>query len=84
MNIKNYLQKTRTTTADFAHGIGVSPALVYQWMNGIRPIAVQHCLAITASTGGKVGLTELRPKDWHLLWPDATPPKRRKPSTVPP
>ena len=58
------------TPAGLAKAIDVSPALVHQWRSGIRPVPVQHCLAIHRATKGAVTPRDLRPDDWHLIWPD--------------
>ena len=50
--------------------LGVQPPTVHQWRNGIRPVPVDKCLAIEKATGGLVTRKQLRPKDWHLIWPD--------------
>lgn len=50
------------TKAAFAKAIGnVNPALVWQWANGIRPVAAHHCIAIETATELKVTRHDLRP-----------------------
>jgi DNA-binding transcriptional regulator YdaS (Cro superfamily) len=44
-----------------ASALGVSPSLVWQWLNGKRPVAASHCRAIEAATNGAVTRYELRP-----------------------
>ena len=62
------------TQAGLAKAIDVSPAIVHQWRNGARPVPVQHCLSIERATEGSVTRRDLRPDDWHLIWPElATP-----------
>ena len=70
MDLKNYLIESDTKKAEFARAINVSAALLHQWIEGIRPVAIQHCPAIEKQTGGKVTRKELRPDDWHKIWPD--------------
>ena len=45
--------------AALALAIGVSPQLVWQWVNGRRPVAPRHCIPIETATG--VTRYELRP-----------------------
>lgn len=70
MNLKNYLIESGTKKAEFARAINVSPALLHQWIENIRPVAIRHCPAIEGETGGKVTRQELRPDDWHKIWPE--------------
>lgn len=50
--------------------LGVKPPTVSQWANGHRPVPVQHCVAIERATAGAVTRRDLRPDDWHLIWPE--------------
>lgn len=70
MNLKNYLIESGTKKAEFARAINVSPALLHQWIENIRPVAIRHCPAIEGETSGKVTRQELRPDDWHKIWPE--------------
>ena len=70
MDLKNYLIESDTKKAEFARAINVSAALLHQWLEGIRPVAIQHCPTIEKQTCGKVTRKELRPDDWHKIWPE--------------
>lgn len=50
--------------------VGVSAGAVSHWVRGYRPIPVERCAAIEVATGGKVTRRDLRPDDWHLIWPE--------------
>lgn len=50
--------------------IGVSPSYVSQLIAGDRPIPVERCPAIERATSGAVTRRDLRPDDWHLIWPE--------------
>lgn len=53
---------------------GVTSQAVSQWVRGIRPIPVERCAVIERATNGVVTRRDLRPDDWHLIWPElATP-----------
>lgn len=51
-----------------AAAIGVSPQAVSNWKQ--REVPIEHCAAIEKASGGVVTRKELRPKDWHLIWPE--------------
>ena len=48
----------------------VSPPTVNQWVKGSRPVPIEHCTAIEQATGGVVKRWDLRPDDWHRIWPE--------------
>ena len=49
--------------------LGVTYGQVYQWSIGVRGVPVRYCQAIVELTEGQVKLQDLRPTDWHLVWP---------------
>lgn len=53
-----------------AHLLGVSCPTVSQWASGVRPTPVNRCVAIEQATAGAVTRKDLRPDDWHLIWPE--------------
>ena len=68
MNLKKYMEEMPISI--LAADLGVSPAVVYQWMKGIRPVPIRRCHRVVEATGGLVTLKDLRPNDWHLIWPE--------------
>ena len=58
-----------------AKTVGVAPAQVSQWVNGLRPVPAHYCLAIERATSGAVTRADLRPDDYWLIWPDLQAPK---------
>jgi len=85
MDISTYLINTGRAQSEFARAIGVPSTLLYQWLNGLRPVAAKHCVKIERETAGQVTRQELRPKDWHDYWPElATPAKRRRQTSAAP
>lgn len=68
MNLQNYLAST--TQSAFAEMVGVSQGMIHQWAAGIRPVSAEQCVVIERVTGGEVTRQELRPTDWHLIWPE--------------
>ncbi len=56
--------------AALARQVGVKPPTVQQWASGTRPVAIERCVAIEMATKGAVTRKDLRPNDWHLIWPE--------------
>lgn len=69
MDINTYLSSTETA-ASLARKLEISPVLVSQWRNGVRPIPIERCPDIERATGGAVTRRDLRPDDWHRIWPE--------------
>lgn len=53
-----------------ANLLGVSVQAVCFWRDGRRGIPVEKCTAIERATGGAVTRRDLRPDDWHEIWPE--------------
>lgn len=56
---------------------GVAKVLGYKdrrnvapWFTTDRPLLVEHCVTIERATCGRVRRWELRPHDWHRIWPE--------------
>jgi DNA-binding transcriptional regulator YdaS (Cro superfamily) len=43
---------------------------VSPWTRGDRPFPPHHCVSIERATQGAVTRRDLRPDDWHLIWPE--------------
>ena len=50
--------------------LGKSQPHIFKWLNSPNSIPPEHCAAIERVTGGAVTRQELRPHDWHLIWPE--------------
>ena len=60
-----------------AKEIDVSSARLGNWR--LRSVPIEYCLAIETATAGEVSRKDLRPDDWHKIWPDlaaASAPRR--------
>lgn len=55
-----------------AIALGIHPSQVNQWVKGKRSVPIKYCQSIVELTDGLVSVRDLRPNDWHLVWP---PPK---------
>lgn len=64
---------TKTNTQSrLAAKLRVTPAVISQWIAGVRPVPVPRALEIERITHGRVTCEELRPDlKWHRL-PDGT------------
>ena len=52
-----------------AIALGIAVAQVNQWVTGRRGVPSKYCQSIVELTEGLVSVQELRPDDWHLIWP---------------
>lgn len=80
MNLKQYIQSGRGLAASLAERLGVSQSYLSQMTGGIAPISPERCVAIEQATDGAVMRWDLRPDDWHLIWPEL---KKRKDAPKP-
>lgn len=94
MQLSTYLCGVRGRLVGLASAIDMSPAYLSQIANGTRPARAAVCVAIERATRGEVTRRDLRPCDWHLIWPElvsagASPPRvhhglmRPKPRMIP-
>ncbi|MGO3892433.1 MAG: transcriptional regulator [Paenalcaligenes sp.] len=68
--LKTFLSTSGLTQSQFAQKIGVSQAMVYQILNGIRPVSEKVCVRIEGVSERAVTRQDLRPNDWHEIWPE--------------
>ena len=50
--------------------ISVTPPTVNQWICEKRSVSARLAVAIEGATSGKVSRKDLRPNDFHLIWPE--------------
>lgn len=60
----------RGRMASLASQIGAHAPDISRWATCTRPVPVERCLAIEKATNGEVSRIDLRPDDWHKIWPD--------------
>lgn len=54
--------------ADMARLLGVSPAMVNQMVEGVRPVPAKHCPSIERATNGEFPCEQLCPDvDWAYI-----------------
>ena len=73
MNLDAYLsQPGAPSMAAFARDLGLHPDQVRQWRHGHenRQPSPENSTAIEAKTDRAVMRWDLRPEDWHRIWPE--------------
>lgn len=79
MNFAEYLRTQRGNATHIATTLCVGNAYISQLASGYRTISPVRAVQIEKITNGLVSRQELRPDDWHLLWPElikSTQPKK--------
>ena len=71
MDLRSYLNASpRGQAVVIARAVGVHPVMVSQWAGGGKPVPLERCVAIEAATAAAVRRWDLRPDDWHRIWPE--------------
>ena len=70
MNLAQYVGESRGRQTEIEKAIGCQPQLVWQWSNGVRVVPLLRCIPIELATAGAVRRWDLRPDDWHVIWPE--------------
>ncbi|WP_234196248.1 transcriptional regulator [Pseudacidovorax sp. NFM-22] len=66
-------QRCGLTVAELRAAVGAkSDSQVRQWQHGYRERKPdpKYCVRIERATGGMVRRQDLRPDDWHEIWPE--------------
>lgn len=69
MTLSEFLNRERGRVGALARRLEVSGSLVTQWANG-KAVSAERCPQIELATEGEVRRWDLRPRDWHLIWPE--------------
>jgi len=70
MNAISQAIDTAGSVTRLAKILDVSVQAVCFWRDGKRSVPANRCPAIERATGGLVTRQDLRPHDWHLIWPE--------------
>lgn len=74
MNLSDYFSgKHGLTVAELRRAIGIkNDAQIWQWRHGHmnRQPDPANAVLIERATDGLVTRKDLRPNDWHLIWPE--------------
>lgn len=78
MDLKTYLNQEKGTAQKLAAVLAVSKSYLSQLASGKAALSAQRCVEIEEATNGAVTRRDLRPTDFHRIWPelrDAPKPK---------
>ena len=53
-----------------AEALNVRQPTVSEWARGKRPVPIERCVEIEKATARVVMRWDLRPDDWHRIWPE--------------
>lgn len=70
MKLPKYLSGARGRGSILASRLNVAPQQIYQWASGSRGVPIERCVEIEQATDGAVTRQDLRPDDWHRIWPE--------------
>lgn len=70
MNLKAYIQSGRGNATTLAEGLGIPVTYLSQMASGARAITAERASAIERLTSRQLMRWDLRPDDWHLIWPE--------------
>lgn len=74
MKLSEYLETGgRGSISRLAKQIGAHIPDVSSWASesdNSRSTPIHHCVKIEQATEGQVTRKDLRPDDWHLIWPE--------------
>ncbi|MCU0920183.1 MAG: helix-turn-helix domain-containing protein [Burkholderiaceae bacterium] len=70
MDLADYCRQAPGGQTDLGRALGCPPQLVSQWCRKVRPVPLDRCPDIERATSGAVTRRDLRPDDWHRIWPE--------------
>lgn len=70
MRLQDHLETRRGEAGRLAAIAKVTGSFIRQVAAGKRPMPADKAAAIEAATGRAVRRWEMRPADWHLIWPE--------------
>lgn len=70
MKLREWTKEVAGRPIELATAIGASPVLISQWSTGKRLVPIERCVPIERATLGEVSRRDLRPDDWHEIWPE--------------
>lgn len=70
MQLLDYVNGKRGEQTRLAEILGIDSVLIHQWAHGKRDVPIERCVPLEAATQGEVMRWDLRPDDWHEIWPE--------------
>jgi DNA-binding transcriptional regulator YdaS (Cro superfamily) len=82
--LKSYLKALADDDARTEFAVRCSTTLghIRNVSYGLRPAAPELCVLIEKITNGAVTRRDLRPDDWHRIWPELVTPEHPAPETA--
>ncbi len=69
--------------ASLARALNVTRAAVSQWKDPGRMVPLEHCAQIELLAQGRTTRRQLRPADWHRIWPELVTKDHPAPEAAP-
>ena len=70
MELLDYLRMERGNARRVSERVGLTPAFLSQIALGVRGVPAERAASIESATGGAVRRWDMRPNDWHRIWPE--------------
>ena len=70
MTLDEYLSHPLRNAKELSMILCIPDALLSQWRTKKRQVPAVRCPLIERATDGEVTRRDLRPDDWHLIWPE--------------
>lgn len=70
MDLETFLQRSEVKGTEFAERIGMSPNYLYHIAKGRRAFPLGYVKRAVGASGGLLTERDLRPDDWHHIWPE--------------
>lgn len=70
MKLSEYVGRRRGLLASVAQRADIAPAFLSQIAGGVRGAPAERCADIERACDQHVRRWDLRPNDWHRIWPE--------------
>ena len=80
MDLRAYIVN-REARRELSAALEVPDAYLWQMATNRRPVSPERCVDVERLTSGAVTRMDLRPDDWHRIWPELA---AAHPDRVPP
>ena len=70
MHLSDHIKQNRGAGVEISTALGIAPSYLSQIASGHRPAPPAMCVQIERATSGAVMRWDLRPDDWHRIWPE--------------
>lgn len=70
MDLKTFIQAERGNGKTLADALGIPLSYLSQMASGDRAVTPERASAIERATSKQVMRWDVRPSDWHQIWPE--------------